>query len=135
MEKINISDASVAEEIRKQMDTATDVKNGLLSNNIYSSLTNVLTGFNPFRQMSTTTDIDKLYLECDAGLTSYILITAAANSPGGGFLLHFQRLGKGNMTSGSQLVSQFALLMSGEIKYRYGRVDSGNFIYSQWREI
>lgn len=135
IEKIDIKDASIAEEIRKQMAGATAEEKGLLSNTLFSILSKVMNGCYPVKSMSVETDINKLYLECDSGLSFYAMVSAAINVPGAGFLLHFQRLGKGDLTSGSFLVSQLCMLMGGEIKYRYGKSQNGIVVYSNWREI
>lgn len=135
IEKIDISNPSIAEVVRKQMVEATVEEKGLLSNTLFSILLKVMNGRYPLKSMSVDTDIDKLYLECDSGLSFYAMVSAAINVPGAGFLLHFQRLGKGDLTSGSFLVSQLCMLMGGEIKYRYGKSQNGIAVYSNWREI
>ena len=111
---------------------ATNEKNGLLSKSMFSTLNNMLV---PFKSTSSSIDINLLYKECETGLSPYILISAAQNSPGAGFLLHFQRISKGNMTAGSQLIYQLFLSMSGKISYRYGSPIGNEMKYSLWIDI
>lgn len=114
------------------IELATEERNGLLSKSMFSTLNSMLT---PFKNTSSSTDINLLYMDCDTGLSSFVLVSAAINSPGAGFLMHFQRLAKGNMTAGSQLIYQLFLSMSGIISYRYGSPANSEMHYSKWIDL
>ena len=114
------------------IELATEGRNGLLSKSMFSTLNSMLT---PFKNTSSSTDINLLYLNCDTGLSSYVLVSAAINSPGAGFLLHFQRLGRGSMVVGSQLIYQIFLSMTGKISYRYGSPANSEMHYSKWIDL
>lgn len=129
---VRIPVAELGKVMAQVMPVATQEQHGLLNKTMFSMLDSGLT---PFKGTSNTTDINQLFKECDAGLSMYTLVSAATNSPGAGFLLHFQRLQKGSMTAGSQLIYQFTLLMNGIIRYRYATPIGGEMSYSSWIDL
>lgn len=120
--------ADLAEAVRQVMPVATNIANGLMDKTVFSMIDSRL---NPFKGTNNATDINQLFKECDAGLTMYNLISAAINSPGAGFLLHFQRLNKGDLSS-SQIVYQLAMLSTRSMQYRYGTPSATDMSYSNW---
>lgn len=120
--------ADLAEAVRQVMPVATNIANGLMDKTVFSMIDSML---NPFKGTNNATDINQLFKECDIGLTMYNIVSEVINSPGAGFLLHFQRLKKGDFSS-SQMIFQISILMSGEIICRKGISNGTGINYSTW---
>lgn len=81
-------------------------------------------------------DYNQLHNICNAGVTSFVVVGTAINSPGAGILLHFQRLNKGTITVGSFFAAQLFLSMNdGLLRYRVGASNGTEVSYSSWRTI
>lgn len=91
IEKIQISDASIAEEIRKNMAVVTSSANGLMSKGYLSGIGSLSTGMS-----LCSGDLNELHSVLPDGLTTLACAIASVNRPYptdlGGVLIHINRI-------------------------------------------
>ena len=130
MEKINITDANVIEQIRGNIPTATSAEKGLLSS------TNIIEGgmlLNPAKLSSVNPD--DYYLHTGQGL---IMAVTASNTPNwnytNGVVLHCQRFVAGDVTP-SQVISQILFSEKTKGKSRIGIGDGEKIVWKEWSDL
>lgn len=129
IEKINITDANVIEEVRNAMPTATDEKKGLLSDN-----NKVKGGLLLYPASISNIHPDDYYLYTREGIMMGITLGITPNwTFGGGCVVHCQRDTIGSVTT-SQII--FQLFFGGNrVKFRHGIGNHSEIIWEPWKDL
>lgn len=129
VEKIQITDANVIEEVRNVMPTATNEKKGLLSSD-----NKVKGGLLLFPASVMDTHPDDYYLYTREGIMIGITSGLTPNwTFGGGCVVHCQRDTIGSVTT-SQMI--FLLFFGGSrVKFRYGAGNYSEIIWEPWKDL
>lgn len=129
IEKIQVTDANVIEEVRNIMPTATNEKKGLLSSD-----NKVMGGFLLNAAATQSIHPNDYYLYTKDGIIIGITSYMTPNwTLGGGCVIHCQRDTIGSVTT-SQMIFQ---LFFGEdkIKFRYGYGNHTEIIWRDWKDL
>lgn len=132
IEKINITDANVIEEVRNAMPTATDGKKGLMSNEYLSENGSFVTDMKTY-----SGDINKLHTVLKNGLSTVACSIDSTNRPypndSGGIMININRIVNYSMKI---IYQQYISSIQGsKAKIRTGVYSGEEYIFSEWEYL
>lgn len=129
IEKINITDASVIEEVRNVMPTATNEKKGLLSSD-----NKIMGGLLLSPASISNIHPDDYYLYTREGIVMGITGPITPNWTFGlGCVVHCQRYEIGSVTT-SQIIFQLFFGVN-LVKFRHGTGNNSEIIWEPWKDL